>query len=65
RAELKVWDARQGEELLTLRGAPPRAGDNGFNPQLCWSDDGRRLAASWWDHSVCVWDGADPGTPGA
>jgi hypothetical protein len=59
RTELTVWDARQGGVVLALRGAPPHAADNGYNPQVCWSPDGRRLAASNWDHSVCVWDGAE------
>jgi len=53
---VKVWDAESGELLLVLR-AEPRTADNGFNPQVAWSPDGSRLAASNWDHAVNVWGG--------
>jgi WD40 repeat protein/serine/threonine protein kinase/tetratricopeptide (TPR) repeat protein len=59
RDQVKVWDVAAGKEVLTLRGAPPRPKDEGFNPVLAWSPDGRWLAAANWDGSVSVWDGAD------
>jgi WD40 repeat protein len=59
REEVKVWDVAAGKEVLTLRGAPPRPGDNGINVALAWSPDGRWLAATNWDGSVAVWAAAD------
>jgi serine/threonine protein kinase/WD40 repeat protein len=63
RDQVKVWDVAAGKEMLTLRGAPPRPKDEGFNPALAWSPDGRWLAAANWDESVSVWDGADAAGP--
>lgn len=57
REEVKLWDVESGQELLLLRGAPQRSADNGFNPRLVWSADGRRLASSNWDASISVWNG--------
>ncbi|MCI0380025.1 MAG: hypothetical protein L0215_20780 [Gemmataceae bacterium] len=57
REEVKLWDVESGKELLLLRGAPQRSADNGFNPRLVWSADGRRLASSNWDASISVWNG--------
>jgi WD40 repeat protein/tRNA A-37 threonylcarbamoyl transferase component Bud32 len=57
-----VWDAETGQDILTLRGAPQRSWDNGFNPRVVFSPDGHWLAASNWDFSVCVWDGRPPRT---
>src|SRR5262249_16840024 len=59
RTQVKVWDVRVNQEVAILRGAPSRTSDNGFNPRVVWSPDGRRLAATNWDHSVAVWDGLD------
>ncbi len=59
REEVKLWDVQAGQELLTLRGAPPRPNDGAFNPSLTWSPDGRRLAASNWDGSTSVWEGME------
>ncbi len=59
RQVVTVWDAANGKEVLSLRGAPPWPFDNGFNPALAWSQDGRWLAAANWDESVSVWDGGD------
>jgi WD40 repeat protein/tRNA A-37 threonylcarbamoyl transferase component Bud32 len=56
REQVRVWDVAAGQEVLVLRGAPPRSRDWGFNPRLAWSADGTRLAASNWDHSVSVWE---------
>jgi WD40 repeat protein/tetratricopeptide (TPR) repeat protein len=58
REQVRVWNVRTGEEVLTLRGAPPRPYDTGDNPALTWSPDGRWLASSNWDGSVSAWDGA-------
>jgi len=44
---------------LQLRPALPRPSDGGFSPLVTWSRDGRRLAATTWDHSVNVWDAAN------
>jgi WD40 repeat protein len=51
-----LWDTATGQEMLTLRGAPQRPSDNGFNPLIAFSPDGRRLAALNWDQSIAVWD---------
>jgi tetratricopeptide (TPR) repeat protein len=61
REQVRLWDVQAGQELLTLRGAPPRPADGGFNPALAWSPDGRRLAASNWDGSISVWEGLEEG----
>jgi WD40 repeat protein/serine/threonine protein kinase len=60
RDRVKLWDVDAGEELLTLRGAPPRLRDPAFNPRLVFSPDGSRLAGSNWDESISVWEAADP-----
>jgi tetratricopeptide (TPR) repeat protein len=62
---VKVWHVESGQEVLILRGAPPRSWDPGFTPRLAWSPDGRRLAATNWDASVSVWDAADRDAPAA
>jgi tetratricopeptide (TPR) repeat protein len=61
RNRVMLWDTSTGEELLTLRGAPPRPTDNGFNPRVAFSPDGRRLVAINWDDSLSLWsaDAAD------
>jgi WD40 repeat protein len=56
RDQVKLWDVASGQEVLLLRGARPRSMDGGFNPQLAWSADGRRLAAVNWDATIAVWD---------
>jgi WD40 repeat protein/tetratricopeptide (TPR) repeat protein len=68
REEVKVWDVRSGDEVLTLHGVP-RTHDNGFNQVLAWSPDGRWLAAMNWTGRITAWDGgsaepdrADPET---
>jgi WD40 repeat protein len=65
REDVLLWDVATGQQVLTLRGAPLRPGDIGFNPRLAWSPDGRRLAASNWNFSVSIWDAADRATPTA
>ncbi|HJZ55393.1 MAG TPA: hypothetical protein VKE74_10565, partial [Gemmataceae bacterium] len=65
REQVLLWDVATGQAVLTLRGAPPRPSDNGFNPRVAWSPDGRRLAATNWDQSVSVWDAAGRATPAA
>ncbi len=59
RMQLLLWDTTTGQMVLTLRGAAPPAGDNGFNPRLAWSPNGKRLAASNSDYSVSIWDAGE------
>jgi hypothetical protein len=59
RERVELWHVASGQELLLLRGAPPRSWDPGFSPKVAWSADGRRLAATNWDASVSLWDAAD------
>src|SRR5262249_26068685 len=56
-----VWDVATGEAVLTLRGAPQRPGDNGFNPHVAFSPDGKRLAALNWNGTISIWDGQEGG----
>jgi WD40 repeat protein len=53
--QTQMWDSATGNAVLTLRGAPPRPKDVGFNPRIAWSPDGQRLAASHWNKTVSVW----------
>ena len=65
REEVKMWDVASGQEVMVLRGAGARPSDNGFNPEIAWSLDGRRLAAINWNGTISVWDSAARDTPGA
>jgi WD40 repeat protein len=56
RDQVRLWDAGSGDEVLDLGGVPPRPSDDGYNPQLAWSPDGRRLAAIRGRGHVAVWD---------
>jgi WD40 repeat protein/serine/threonine protein kinase len=47
---VKVWDARTGNELLTLKRHTRGVAHTTFNP------DGTRLATASWDNTVKVWD---------
>ncbi len=60
REKVMVWDMNTGEELIVLRIRGRRQSDDGYNPRVAWSLDGRRLASTNWDGSVAVWDGASP-----
>jgi WD40 repeat protein len=59
RREVKVWDVVSGQESIVPRGAPPAQTDMGFNPQVAWSGDGRRLAAGFHNRTVAVWNADD------
>jgi WD40 repeat protein len=65
REQVKVWDAETGHEVLVLRPAPPRNADLPFNPQIAWSPDGGRLAATAHNQNISVWDAAERETPAA
>jgi WD40 repeat protein len=53
---VKLWDTEAGQEVLTLRGAPQRHFDPGFNPRVVFSPDGKRLVGTNWDESISVWE---------
>ena len=40
RDQVQVWHVPTAERVIVLRGAPPRRGDNAFNPRVAWSPDG-------------------------
>ncbi|WP_439627082.1 protein kinase domain-containing protein [Gemmata sp.] len=63
RERVQVWDVASGQDVLFLRGAGPRPGDNGFNPRVAWSGDGAKLIASNWDRTATVWDATDASAP--
>ena len=47
---VKVWDARTGQESLTLKGHTARVFGVAFGP------DGHRLASASWYRTVKIWD---------
>jgi WD40 repeat protein/serine/threonine protein kinase len=59
REQLEVWHIDMGQPVFALRGAPPRRGDNAFNPRVAWSPDGQRLAALNHNHKITIWDGSN------
>src|SRR5262249_20850030 len=48
--EVKIWDAADGREMLTLKG------HTGKVHSVSWSPDGKRLATGSADGTVKVWD---------
>ena len=65
REKTKLWDVTSGREVLLLYGAPARSWDGGYNPQIAWSPDGRRLGATNWTQVISIWDAAEHDTPEA
>ncbi len=64
RDQLEVWHVETGQAVLALRGAPPRRGDNAFDPRAAWSPDGKLLAALNHNYKITVWDGSDDQSSG-
>lgn len=58
REQVGLLDASTLQTLLELGGLPPRPSDDGYNPAVVWSADGRRLAAIRHRGLVAVWDAA-------
>src|SRR5262249_45942357 len=48
--EVKIWDARTGQELISFRGSI------GNVTSVTWSPDGRFVAAASFDGTVHVWN---------
>jgi WD40 repeat protein/predicted Ser/Thr protein kinase len=61
RSHLVLWDSETGHQLLALR-CRTSAMDYAFNPQLAFSPDGSRIAATQFDDTIVVWSAA--GAPG-
>jgi WD40 repeat protein/serine/threonine protein kinase/tetratricopeptide (TPR) repeat protein len=62
RLMIKILDAASGEEVLILRGyAHAHPDNNGFNPRVRFSPDGKRIAAICHDYNwpVSVWSVED------
>ena len=55
-----VWDTVTGELILRLTPSVAGRFNYAFNPQIHWSHDGRRLAASNWRGQIDVWEAPDP-----
>ncbi len=54
RRTVALWDTDTGHKVLTLEGHVPS--DNPvFNPQVVFSSDGKSIAATQFDDTVCVW----------
>ncbi len=54
---VKLWDAKTGRDVLTLRGfGPRRPGDSEFDARVVFSRDGTRIVSNGWDGRLNVWD---------
>ena len=57
RESVTLWDAI-GNPVMELKGAP-RWADLIYRPQVCFSHDGRKIAASQWSNHVRIWSVAE------
>jgi WD40 repeat protein len=53
---VKVWDARTGQEKLSLKIRPSKTTRLMYQPNLAYSPDGQRIASIAEDKVVKVWD---------
>jgi eukaryotic-like serine/threonine-protein kinase len=58
-ANVRLWDADSGQDLLVLRTFAPPPGTMGFTPRFAFSPDGSRIVANSVHGILSLWD-ADP-----
>ena len=47
---IKIWDAKTGAEITTLKGHSSEV------TSVCFSPDGTRIASGSWDQTIKIWD---------